>query len=234
MELKGANFLVTGGSSGIGKATAQLLIEHGAGVAITGRDEAKLKLVAESIGALPILADVGNAADIERTYQEFLSHFDRLDGLINNAGIGGGWGSIADVDMEAMRRVYEINVFGATMMGQRAAAIFRDQNAGNIVNIASTAGVKGFANGSIYASSKFALRGLTQCWQADLRKHNVRVFLVNPSEVPTAFGNPDREERPDEAKKLSSQEIAHAIVSALQMDARGFIPELTVWATNPF
>ncbi len=120
------------------------------------------------------------------------------------------------------------------MMGSKAAKLFKEQNKGNIVNIASTAALKGFSNGTVYASSKFALRGMTQCWQAELRKYNVRVILINPSEVTTAFGNSERVERKEVSNKLRSEEIAHTIVSTLEMDDRGFIPEVTVWATNPF
>ena len=234
MEFKNATFLVTGGSSGIGLATAKALIAQGANVAITGRDEKKLKTVAEEIGALGIPADVANQKDVDATFDEVLATYGKLDGLINNAGIGGGWGEISELDMEAMRKIYDVNVFGAAMMGKRAAAIFKAQESGNIVNIASTAGVKGFGMGTIYASSKFALRGMTQCWQGDLRKYNVRVTLINPSEVTTAFNNEAREERPEDPKKLSSKEIADAIIGVLALDDRGFVPEVTVWASNPF
>jgi len=120
------------------------------------------------------------------------------------------------------------------MMAKYAANLFKKQNSGNIINIASTAGTKGFANGTVYSSSKFALRGMTQCWQAELRKYNVRVILVNPSEVLTAFGDDEGKERKEVPNKLRSYEIAHTIVSTLEMDDRGFIPEVTVWATNPF
>jgi 3-oxoacyl-[acyl-carrier protein] reductase len=86
----------------------------------------------------------------------------------------------------------------------------------------------------VYASSKFALRGMTECWRDELRPFNIRVMLINPSEVTTAFGNPERKERAEEAKKLRATEIAYAIKAVLEMDNRGFIPELGVWATNPF
>jgi 3-oxoacyl-[acyl-carrier protein] reductase len=234
MQIKDSTFLVTGGSLGIGKATAKLLIEKGGRVAITGRNKSRLESAANEIGALPINTDVAKPKDVEKTYDEFTKQFGKLDCLINNAGIGGDWNQVFDLDVDDFINVYSINVFGAAMMAKHAANIFKKQNYGNIVNISSTAGTKGFANGTVYASSKFALRGMTQCWQAELRKHNVRVILVNPSEVITAFGNDQGKERKEVPNKLRSIEIAHTIVSTLEMDDRGFIPEVTVWATNPF
>jgi 3-oxoacyl-[acyl-carrier protein] reductase len=234
MQIENSTFLVTGGSAGIGRATAKLLIEKGGKAAITGRDKSKLEKVAKELGALSIHADAASKDDVNKAYEQFLNEFGKLDCLVNNAGIGGGWNDITNLDMDAFHKVYSVNVFGAAMMGSKAAELFKKQNYGNIVNIASTAALKGYANGTIYSSSKFALRGMTQCWQADLRKFNVRVILVNPSEVTTAFGNPERKERNEIANKLRSEEIAHTIVSTLEMDNRGFIPEVTVWATNPF
>jgi len=234
MNIKDSTFLVTGGSAGIGKATAKLLVEKGGKVAITGRDKSKLEKVATEIGAFPIHADVAVESDVHKTYELFLKQFGKLDCLINNAGIGDAWNEITELDMKSFHRVYDVNVFGAALMASEAAKLFKKQNSGNIINIASTAGTKGFANGTVYASSKFALRGMTQCWQAELRKYNVRVILVNPSEVTTAFGDTERNEKPEVKNKLRPLEIAHTIVSALEMDDRGFIPEVTVWATNPF
>jgi 3-oxoacyl-[acyl-carrier protein] reductase len=234
MKIEDSTFLITGGSAGIGKATAKMLLQKSGKVAITGRDKSKLEKVANEIGAFPIHADVAKEEDVNKTYELLLQQFGKLDCLINNAGIGGGWGEITELDIKAFRNVYDVNLFGAAMMGSKAAQIFKKQNYGNIVNIASTAALKGYASGTVYASSKFALRGMTQCWQADLRKYNVRVILVNPSEVTTAFGSKERVEREEVSNKLRSEEIAHTIVSTLEMEDRGFIPEVTVWATNPF
>jgi 3-oxoacyl-[acyl-carrier protein] reductase len=234
MNIKDSTFLVTGGSAGIGKATAKLLVEKGGKVAITGRDKVKLEKIAKEIGAFPIHANVAAESDVHKTYELFLKQFSKLDCLINNAGIGDAWNEITELDVEAFHRVYDVNVFGAALMASEAAKLFKKQKSGNIINIASTAGTKGFANGTVYASSKFALRGMTQCWQAELRKYNVRVILVNPSEVTTAFGNDERKEKPEIKNKLRPIEIAHTIVTALEMNDRGFIPEVTVWATNPF
>ena len=120
------------------------------------------------------------------------------------------------------------------MMARAAAEIFIAQGHGNIVNVASTASLRGYAQGSVYSASKFALRSMSECWRAELRTHDIRVIQINPSYVPTAFGREDRVEKPEEAGKLTPVEIAHAIAGALEMNDRGFIPELSVFATNPF
>ncbi len=234
LNLENTIALVTGGNSGLGKATAQLLIEKGAKVVITGRDEKKTADVAGELGAVPFHCDVTSDQDIQKMYDFIEEKFGRLDILINNAGIG-GWSALGEITREKMKEVYEVNVFGATMVASGALRFFLKQKSGNIINIASTASLKGYPQGSIYASSKFALRGLTQCWQAELRRDNIRVIQINPSEVPTAFGDEEnRKERPIEDKKLTPHEIAHTIICTLEMDNRGYIPEVTVHATNPF
>ena len=234
MKLKDARILVTGGSLGIGKAAAQVLAEAGARVAITGRHEERLVKAAKSVGAVPIVADAGNPHDVEKTFEDVRRHLGGLDCLINNAGFG-RFSEMESVTFEEFEKVFRVNVYGAALMGARAAAMFKAQKSrGHIVNIGSTAGLKGFAGVTIYAASKFALRGMTECWQAELRKHNIRVTLVAPSEVATAFGREDGQEREPAPNKLSTMEIAHAIKSVLEMDDRGMIPELSVWATNPW
>lgn len=234
MKISGSTFLITGGSAGIGKATAKMLVDKGGKVAITGRDKKKLFDAAKNTGAFPINADVSKPSDIEKTYDQFMKEFKQLDCLINNAGIGGRWDEVFNLQWDDFVYVYSVNVFGAAMMAKKASEIFRNQKYGNIVNIASTAALKGYLEGTVYSSSKFALRGMTECWRAELRKYNVRVILINPSEVITAFDAPDGKEREEIPNKLRPAEIAHTIISTLEMDDRGFIPEVTIWATNPF
>ena len=232
MNLKNSKILVTGGSAGIGKATATMLISAGARVAITGRDSEKLTRVSNDINAIPIHLDQSRFDDIPAKLQTAITQLGGLDVLVNNAGIG-AFAPVGEFKAQDFERVFSVNVFGVALLTQEAVKVFKEQNYGNIVNIASTAATGGFPNGSIYAASKFALRGMTQCWQKELRRYNIRVMLINPSEVPTAFGSADRTEKPEVKSKLTSDEIAHVIKSALEMDNRGFIPELTVWATNP-
>jgi len=234
MDLKNAKIVLTGGSSGLGKAMAKMLIDKGAQVIITGRDQEKLLEVASELGAIPFQADVSVQADVNATYAFCEEKLGGLDVLINNAGIGTKRDTIDELDVEDMIQLYQVNVFGAVRMAKVAAQIFRKQKSGNIINIASTAALKGYEGGSIYSSSKFALRGLSMSWQAELRRDNVRVFNINPSYVPTAFNQPERKERDLEENKLTPDQIAHAVVAALEMDDRGYIPELSVHATNPF
>lgn len=93
--------------------------------------------------------------------------------------------------------------------------------------------VNGFANGSAYVSSKAAITGLTMCWRGELRKHNIRVMQVNPSEVVTPFLDKLGYIPTNTENKLKALEIAQVIVSMLQLNDVGFIPEVNVWATNP-
>lgn len=233
MNLKGAKIIVTGGSSGIGKQTAKDLIDKGAEVIITGRDEQKLLKVALELGCTGFHADVSNEEAAKGTVDFALEKWDAIDVLINNAGYA-EFGLIHELDIEKLKAVYATNVFGAAAMAKYCAQVFIKQQSGNIINIASTAASKGYPQGSIYATSKFALSGMTQCWRAELRKYNVRVIQINPSEVPTAFAQADRAEREEEKNKLSPKEISDAIITSLEMDSRGMITDMTVIATNPF
>lgn len=233
MNLQNARILITGGSMGIGKVTAKELVMCGGKVIITGRDWNRLEKSAAEVGAIPVLADVTNEKDRAHTFAEAASKLGGLDVLINNAGIG-EFSTVLDLQWHEFEKIFATNVFAVAMMTKLAVEIFSKQNYGHIVNVASTAAQKGFAGGTVYAASKFALRGMTQCWQAELRKHNIRVMEVNPSEVTTAFGTPDRKERQPQANRLRGEEVAHAIKTMLEMDNRGFIPEMTIWATNPW
>ena len=233
MDLKNANVLVTGGSSGIGLETAKQLIQHGAKVAIVGRNKERLLKVAEEIGAEPIVADVSNEQDVLMMVQTVIEKFGSFNVVINNAAYG-VFGNLVDIQTQKFADVFATNVMGAMFVGRESAKHFIANNYGNIINISSTAGNAGFAGGSIYVASKFALKGMTECWRAELRKHNIRVMLVNPSEVQTNFlPNAGLQGRPQNDSKLEAQEIAHLIVSMLTMRDRGFITEATVFATNP-
>jgi 3-oxoacyl-[acyl-carrier protein] reductase len=232
MNLKNSVALVTGGSSGIGRAIAQTLAASGSRVAITGRNKERLAEAAKELGVLGIHADVSVEADVERTYRELFQKFGDLDILVNNAGVG-VFKNLVDFSAKEFEAVFATNVTGAMLMAREAAKHFVKKQRGNIVNISSTAGLRGAANGTAYYASKFALRGMTECWRTELRKYNIRVILVNPSEVVTNFFSTAGLPQNANETKLRGEEIAFAVKASLEMDDRGFIPELSVFATNP-
>ena len=232
-DISGKKVLITGGSSGIGRATAKELISMGAIVSITGRNKEKLERVASEINAIPIHLDVSKYNTIAVKTLDAFHSMGGIDVLVNNAGIG-EFAKLEDIKISQFENIFATNVFGLTMLTQEVVKFFKTQQHGTIINIGSSAATSGFPSGSVYSSSKFALRGLTECWRHELRRDNIRVILVNPSEVTTAFNDKNRTEREVQDNKLRPSEISHVIISAIQMDDRGFIPELNVWATNPF
>ena len=233
MDLNNATALVTGGSSGIGLAIARSLVDAGARVAITGRDEKRLAAAAGTMGARAIEADVSNEDDVKRTYRELFQVFDHLDILVNSAGFGLR-APLVEMERAKFEAVFQTNVTGTMLMSREAARHFIERGSGNIVNLGSTAALRGAANGTAYYASKFAVRGMTECWRAELRQYNVRVFLINPSEVLTNFAtNAGFSQDDDNPTKLQADDIAHVVKAALEMHDRGFTTELTVFATNP-
>ncbi len=232
MDIKSAKVLITGGSSGIGYATAQMLRDRGADVAICGRKADTVEQAASELGAIGIVADVSHEDDVVRMVQRVISDLGGYNVLINNAGFG-SWAPLVDTKADDFRRVWETNVFGAMLVARESARHFVKQNTGNIVNIASTAGKRGSAGGSIYASTKFAVNGLTESWRAELRKNNIRVMQVNPSEVQTNFFVSAGDARPANSSKLEGQDIASIICDMLAIHDRAMVTEATVFATNP-
>jgi len=233
MKLKDACALVTGGSEGIGFGIAKALVRAGARVAVMGRDVEKLDRAAEELGCLGIRGNVGVEKDAVRAVADFVEAFGRIDILVNNAGFG-IFKPLVEMRKRDLEAVFRTNVTGAMLMAREAAKHFVEQESGHLLNISSTSGLSGGKRSTAYSGSKFALRGMTECWRAELRPHNVRVTLVNPSEVQTPFFEKIGVEQERSPKKLRPQEIADAIVGALRIDDRGFIPEFSVFATNPW
>lgn len=233
MNVKDKVVLVTGGSLGIGLSTAIMLKNKGAKVIITGRNKERLDSAVAENELFGYVSDVSKAEDVIKLFEQIKKEHGSFDVLVNNAGYG-YFDLLENVDADKFNDVLQTNVIGAALTAKEAAKIFKEQNSGAIINIASTAATKGFAGGTPYVATKFALRGMTECWRAELRPHNVRVILINPSEVQTDFvANSGREKREYNPTKLLAEDIAHTVISSLEMDDRGFITELTVFATNP-
>ena len=191
MKIEQAKVLVTGGSAGIGLATAKLLHDRGAKVAICGRDGKRLDEAADSIGCIAIQGDVSKEEDVRRLVPEAIGKLGGYNALVNNAGFAKG-APLVEMTAELMLDVYATNVIGAMLMARESAKHFIEQKSGNILNVGSTAGDSGFAMGTAYASSKAALKSMTQCWLIELRTSNIRVVLIKPSEVVTEFAHKGR------------------------------------------
>ena len=231
MELKNVTALITGGGTGIGYETARLVVEGGGRAVIAGRREEVLARAAQELGCQAIAADVSREADVQRLVPAAVEALGGLNVLVNNAAFGAR-APLLEVDTETFRRVHATNVVGAMMVARECARHMVQAGSGTIVNVGSTAASKGYPTGSAYASSKFALTGLTECWRAELRGHGIRVMQVNPSEVQTPFGGRDMS-LPENPTKLRAIEVAHVIRAMLEMDERGFVTEATIFATNP-
>ncbi len=233
MDLKNAAVLVTGGSCGIGLETARILRQRGARVAVCARHRESLEAAAKAVDAFPIVADVSKEDEVLRMIGETVKEFSDYNVLINNAGFG-AFAPLVELASEEFFRVWQTNVLGAMVVARESAKHFIGRSYGNIVNLSSTAGHRGFANGTAYCASKFAVQAMTECWRAELRQHNIRVMQVNPSEVLTSFGGEEAAQaKADNPSKLHAADIAQLIASMLEIDDRGFVTDSTIWATNP-
>jgi len=232
MNIDQAKVLITGGTTGIGYETAKLLRAQGASVVICGRNEDTVKSAAAELDVFGIKADVDKVEEIEAMFTFAIEKMGGLNVLINNAGLG-HIGSLLDTTLEDFTNIWITNTRSIFVCGQLAARHFIQQNEGNIINIASMAAVNGFANGSAYSSSKAAITGLTNSWRAELRKYNIRVTQINPSEVITSFSEKIGYTSSAPETKLKGLEIAQVIVSTLALNGVAMIPEINVWATNP-
>jgi 3-oxoacyl-[acyl-carrier protein] reductase len=223
-------FLITGGSQGIGAALVSKAAAAGHQVVFTGRDSGRIKETASKSSAHGLRADVANADDNERTVEVCLERMGGVDVLVNNAGYAYR-GEIGDVDLSRMREMFDVNVFGLVDITNRIVPLMKEQGDGDIINVSSTSGMKGGVGGTAYGGSKWAVRGISQCWQAELRPHGIRVVSLCPSEVQTNFGGRTGRNNPN---KLYAEDIAGTIMAALEMPRRALWPELAVFATNPW
>ncbi|MGE0450526.1 MAG: SDR family oxidoreductase [Vicinamibacterales bacterium] len=223
-------FLITGGSQGIGAALVELARAAGHQVAFTGRDDRLIEAVQKETGAVGIRADVGRTEDNARTVETCQRTLGGIDVLVNNAGYAYR-ADVGALDLDAMKRMFETNVFGLVDLTNRVVPEMKARASGDIVNIASTSGMKGAAGGTAYSASKWAVRGISQCWQAELRPHGVRVMCVCPSEVQTNFGGRAGRNNPN---KLYAADLAATILNTLALPRRVLLPEFAVFANNPW
>ncbi len=222
--------LITGASQGIGAALVEQARAAGHQVTFTGRDRARIDALASKTGAHGVVADVARGDDNQRAVDEAFARMGGIDVLVNNAGYAYR-AEIGSLDLAAMKKMFETNVFGLVDITNRVVPHLKAQAFGDIVNLASTSGMKGAPTGTAYSGSKWAVRGITQCWQAELRPHNIRVGCICPSEVQTNFGGRTGRNNPN---KLFAEDIAATILAGLHLPQRVLWTELAVFATNPW
>lgn len=191
LAMDGKVAIITGASSGIGQATAELFAARGAYVVLAARRETELETITQQINtnggkATFIVTDVACAKDVERMVAHAVEKFGRVDYAVNNAGIEGELASITDFPEREWDRVLNTNLKGTFLCLQHEArAMLAAQRGGAIVNVGSVNSFLGFATGSAYVASKHALIGLTTSVSAELAPMGIRVNLICPGFIDT-------------------------------------------------
>ena len=219
--------VVTGASRGIGAAVARQLVDGGAYVVLAARDQNRLDQLAASLGdrVLPLCVDVTQPDQVQAMVDSTMQRWGRVDILINNAGVGLS-GVVADVDLEALKRIFDVNVFGAVSCIQACVPIMRAQGSGHIVNISSILGKRAVPQTAGYAATKFALQALSDGLRIEEAPHGITVTVVCPGSTDTEFrdneisgGSVLVAERP-RVNMVSADRVAKATIKAIQKRRR--------------
>lgn len=237
-SLKGKTALVTGGSRGLGKAIALALATEGVNVAITGRNEDLLKSVVKELEEKGVKSsyavfDVSNKKEVYENLNQLQKDFGTFDILVNNAGIA-AFGGVLDMDDEQWEDIIRTNLLGPYYVSKSVVPSMVEKKSGDIINISSTAGLKGNAATSAYSASKFGLIGMSESMMLELRKHNIRVTTLTPSTIASDMskevlkitdGNPE--------KVLQPEDFAELVADLLKLNKRAMLASAALWSTNP-
>lgn len=229
--LAGKGAVVTGGSRGIGRHIARALHEAGASVIITGRDEARLRQSAEQIGSRChfVVCDQRDPASIDAMAARVRQDHGEPDILVNNAGLVRG-APVTDMSLEDWRTVLETNLTGVFLTTKAFLPGMIARERGDIFMISSMSGKKGDAGGCAYNASKFGLQGFAQAVNYDVRKHNIRVMVLNPSSVDTS-------DEPGAAHGhgvlLHAADLGATVAHLAALPGRTLVRDMDIWGTNP-
>lgn len=233
--------LITGGSSGIGLALAKALAVQGARVWIVGRRPEALAQASEEIrrlsGQTPgtFSADVSDFAQVEMLLAEVIRRDGLPDLVINSAGITHP-GYVQDIPLEVFRRLMEVNYFGTVHVVKAVLPGMLQRKSGHIVNISSAAGFLGVFGYSAYGASKYAVRGFSDVLRAEMKPHGIRVSIVFPPDTDTPqlayetpFKPPETKIISGNAKVMSAEAVAAAILRGVQKNRYIILPGFDVW-----
>jgi len=228
--------LVTGGTRGIGRAIAKMLLQEGAAVAICGQhqenvDRAVAELTAETAGKVGgKVADVRSHEQVAELFRFVDAEFGALDVLVNNAGIG-IFRHVRELSLDEWKYTLETNLYGAFYCSREALFRFGTIGGGYIVNIGSMAGANAFAGGAAYNASKFGLTGFTEAMMQDVRSENVRVSYIMPGSVATEFNG--RASTDGANWKIWPEDVAGIVRLILTMPARTLVSRVEVRPARP-
>jgi NAD(P)-dependent dehydrogenase (short-subunit alcohol dehydrogenase family) len=207
--------LVTGATSGIGKAAASALAEAGFEVIGTGRNAARIPAPPRGVTLLDL--DVSDDASVTAVIQQVIERFGRIDVLVNNAGVGSA-GAAEESSVTQAKRVFDINVFGVMRMTKAVLPHMRTQGGGRIINLSSVLGFLPAPYGAVYAATKHAIEGYSESLDHEVREYGVRVLLVEPAYTKTGFdANIVQPDAPlpiyEQQRRVADEIIAAAVAS---------------------
>lgn len=236
-KLTGKKAIITGGSRGLGKATAVAFAKEGIDVAITGRNEERLK---ETVGELKELGvnatyavfDVGNYEEVKKGIAGLINTLGSIDILINNAGIA-AFGSFNEMEVSEWTKIIQTNLMGMYYVTKEVLPYLIEKNEGDIVNVSSTAGLNGNATTSAYSASKFAVIGMSESLMKEVRKNNIRVCTLTPSTIASDMSLELGITDGNAEKVLQPEDFAELIVASLQLPRRAMLKSASLWSTNP-
>jgi len=228
--------LVTGGTRGIGRAIAKMLLLEGAAVAICGQrqetvDIAVAGLKAETAGKVKgKAADVRNHEEVAELFRFVDAECGALDVLVNNAGVG-IFRHVRELSLDEWKHTLETNLYGAFYCSREALFRFGTNDGGYVVNISSMAGANAFAGGAAYNASKFGLMGFTEAMLQDVRSENVRVSTIMPGSVATEFSG--RAASDGANWKIQPEDVAEIVRFLLKMNSRTVVSRVEVRPSRP-
>ncbi len=183
-DLENQRVIITAATAGIGRRTAESFLAAGARVHVCDVDESALKALKTARPAIgATVADVADAAQVDRLFDEALANLGGLDVMVNNAGIAGPTGNVEDVTPADWRRTLAVNLDGTYLCCRRAVPVLKKNRSGAIINLSSTAGIFGFARRTPYAAAKWAIVGLTKSLALELGPLGIRVNAICPGAV---------------------------------------------------